>query len=59
MLLIIPIITMIFFGSIFGILIFKIIRGKDIREPHRDTAKTFVKIMKKNKTKVKIKKFQQ
>ena len=51
MLLIIPIITMIFFGSIFGILIFKIIRGKDIRDPHRDTAKAFVKIMKKIKRK--------
>ena len=57
MLLIIPIITTIFFGLIFGVLIFKLIKGKDIREPHRNTAKTFMRIMKKNK-KVRIKKFQ-
>ena len=35
-----------------------LIKGKDIREPHRNTAKTFMKIMKKNK-KVRIKKFQE
>ena len=57
MLLIIPIITTLFFGIIFGILIFKLVKGKDIRKPHRDTAETFMKIMKKNK-KVRIKKFQ-
>jgi len=58
MLLIVPIITTLLIGIILLSIIFRIYTGSDIRQPHRETATRFMKILQnKNQMRTRIRKF--